>query len=157
MKLHFYTLLLAFTSLFLGTTLTSCNSSPSKSEKPAKKAVSKKKKLPASAYWASLKDNLDLSDKQINEIKSIKTKYDKKIKTLKKNKKWFGKANVKSRKSIQAAKTTELKKLLGKKYSKYRKFLTENLIKPIPKKGGNKKPKAKKKAQSKKTGTTKKK
>ena len=158
MRLKLYSLLLISTALFFSFSFQSCESSPSKTQKKEKKSVSNKKVLSAADYWATAKANLGLTNKQITGIKAINAKYGKKITSLKKSKKWDGKANDKTRKALTNSKSTEVKKLLGKKYPMYQKFLSKHAIKPAGKKtkGSIKKGKKNKKGGQKSTASKKK-
>lgn len=101
-------------------------------KKPAKKINAKQ------AYWNDIKKATGINDKQVAGMKAIDAKYSTKIAALKKNKKWEGKANTKTRMTTTKAKEAERKKLLGAdKYIKYKKHLTAKSKKA-------KKPKAKK-------------
>ncbi len=144
MKLKSLTLILLCLSIFGAT---ACSSDGAK-KKASKKPSSSKKMLPAKDYWALAKDNLGLTNIQIQGIQKINTKYSTQVAKLKKSKKWEGKANAKVRTTLQTNKTAELKKLLGNKLPLYNKFTTKNGIKIVKKKV--KKPAKKKASPSKK-------
>jgi hypothetical protein len=149
MKLKSLTLILLCLSVFGAT---SCSSDSAK-KKQSKKPTSAKKMLPANDYWALAKDNLGLTKIQVDGIKKVSKKYSGQITKLKKAKKWDGKANAKTRTTLQKNKAAELKKLLGNKLPLYNKFATKNGIKvarkkvnkPVKKKASASKKKAAKK------------
>lgn len=110
---------------------TACNNSDSskKNKKPTtEKTVNGKKgkkttqvtNVKNSKYWLDVKKKLAISDKQLTELKSIQKKFNNRISDLKAQKKWDGDANEKRRTKLQVNKNTELKKLLGSKYDKWK-------------------------------------
>jgi len=74
------------------------------------------------AYWAAAKKETGVGPIQASEIRKITAKYNKQIADLRKNNKWEGVVNQRTRKTINKAKEDELKKLLAKKYVKYTQF-----------------------------------
>ena len=153
MKLKSLTLILLSLFIFGAT---ACNTDSEK--KPSKKKPTTSKKImAANDYWASAKKTLGLTSAQVNGIKSINKKYGNQINNLRKAKKWDGKANTKTRKTLQTKKTAELKKLLGNKLPLYNKFTTKNGIKKAKKKNKGPKKKGVKKGVKKNTKPSKKK
>ena len=112
-------------AIFAATFFFSCEADSAQQKKPVKvnNPVTKKKRKKANnnqaKYWAFIKKNVRVSDKQIAELNAINRSYYKKTTALQKSKKWLGKSNLSTRKKIQSAKTAELKKILGTSWAKW--------------------------------------
>lgn len=71
-------------------------------------------------FWGYAKNNLELSDNQIKRLKKVNIKSKKRIKYLKKSKKWFGKKNLANRKNHNRKVEMQIKEIIPAKYSKFK-------------------------------------
>jgi len=135
MKFIFNTLIICLA--FATITMTSCNSESTKPvennktekkntpSKKKRKHVGKAAKSTLSPLDSHLKNKLKLTDNQLNQINNNSKKYNKKIKKLKNQKKWFGQKNSTTRLSVLKAKENELKKIIPGKYDVYMQAISE--------------------------------
>lgn len=115
-------ILICFAASFL---MAACGSdktaAESKSTKTSETAEGKgqKAKNPKAKYYAALKKELNLNNVEVSKISAIEDKFEKRILSLKKQKKWKGQKNASNRDDLANNQKKELTKILGaEKYAK---------------------------------------
>jgi len=92
-----------------------------KAKKGTKKKA-KKVKLKEAEYWNQAKKSVGLTDQQVASVKQVLKQNNTNMASLKKQNKWKGDANKKSRDNLNNIKTKSLKNIIGDKWGKWATF-----------------------------------